>query len=424
MTTRPIRLTISLALSTALLAGVAGASLAGQAEQEQAAADDEPAAVSVERVKGKRLKVAKAKIAKNWTRFNDPVGDQVTRDGSPALGAEPWTDLVEVNVVSADAAVKMLRILAEDFPPGTARSYYGAEADWRAGQDAFFIIAKTEQRLPRDAEGSVQLIVTFDGDAAVPLQPNDPLGLYAGAEQFSISGLFDGGTWDSGTTTLDGWQRTDVMPFYNGLSRDMGYYDRKPGAFVHIARLPRDATAATITLRANGPGGEYFDSVELPSGGRFIGTGDPAWGLKLAKGAMPLVCRSVETLSAGSAGAEDVEPGSALIRYTVGWEDGSDVADQVVALGDGVDVALTGPAMPEEALIVEAAVSVAPAGDAATFTVVVPEGQWLVSPVSADDLVTSNGQSLIDLRPLTGSAGVLTGAGLDGFVAGVEHCGE
>ncbi|MFV2062484.1 MAG: hypothetical protein ACC726_03100 [Chloroflexota bacterium] len=421
MTTLPVRAAMSLALAVAVLS--TAAATGAMAAEDETGKNSVATATTIERVKGVKLKLAKAKVTKNWVRFKDPADDQVRRDGSPAPGAEPWTDLTTVSVARFGAVIKMLRVLGEDYPVGTAGTYYGADADWQAGQDAFYIVAKTAAKLPRDIEGGVQLIVTFDGEDAVPLRAGGLLGPYDGAQTFSLSGPFEGGAWASGTTDLGGWQRSEPIPFYNGPSRDMGYYDRKAGTFMHVARVPKGATSATVTLRSEGADGEIFDELRLPSGGRFLGLDSTAWGLNVKKGGIPLACRSVEVLSGGSEGAEDIEAGSYAIRYTVGWQEDEMLAEQVMALGDTTPVALTAVRSGEEPVLVDAAVAFDPRVNSATFTVPVPEGQWMFSSPEDAPLKTPGGQSVIDLRPLTGSAGLLTGAGLDGFVAGDASCG-
>jgi len=420
MTKQPIRAALSVALAAAVMSTAAAAVTAAEAQTE---ATTDPTATKLERVKGIKLKVAKAKVTKNWVRFKDPEGDQVTRDGSPVSGAEPWTDLTTVHVAHADAATKMLRVLSEDYPRGTANTYYGANVDWRSGQDAFYIVAKTAAKLPRDIEGGVQLIVTFDGEEAVPLRAGGLLGPYDGAQTFSLNGPFEGGVWQSGTTDLGEWEQSEPIPFYNGPSRDMGYYDRKTGTFNHVARVPKGATSATVTLRAEGPDGEIFDELRLPSGGRFLGLDSTAWGLKVRNKGIPLACRSVEVLVGGSEGAEDIDVGSYAVRYAVSWLEDEKLAAQVAALGDTTQVALTAVRSGEEPTLIDAAVAFDATTNSATFTVPVTEGQWLFASPPDASLQTAGGQSLIDLRPLTGSAGLLTGAGLDGFVAGDERCG-
>ena len=420
MTRRPIRVLLGLVLLGAVMP--MGTALPGIAAEAETDVGEVPAITKLDRVKGDKLKLAKAKVTKNWVRFKDPSGDQVRRDGSPAPGAEPWTDLTTVSVARFGAVVKMLRVLGEDYPPGTAGAY-GNAADWKAGQDAFYIVAKTAAKLPRDIDGGVQLIVTFDGEEAVPLRPGGLLGPYDGAQSFSLSGPFEGGAWASGTTDLAGWQRTEPVPFYNEPARDMGYYDRKAGTFMHVARVPKGATSATVTLRAKTADGEIFDELRLPSGGRFLGLDSTAWGLNVKKGGIPLACRSVEVIAAGAEGVEDIAVGSYAIRYAVGWQQDETLAEQVTTLGDTTQVALTDVGSGEEPTLVDAAVAYDPSASAAIFTVPVPEGQWLFTSPDDPPLKTVGGQSLIDMRPLTGSAGLLTGPEFVGFVAGDQSCG-
>lgn len=424
--TRPlVRTSMGLALTIAVLA-VGGSSTVFAAD----AAEPEPVIAepldktTLESVKGNKLRIAKARAAKEWARFKDPVGDQITLAGGELTGAEPWTDLTEVNVVRAGAATKMLRVLGEDYPPGTVGGYYGADADWQSGQDAFYIIARLDAKIPTDLDADLQLIVTFDGPDGVPLDAGGLLGPYMGAQTFSLSGPFPGRGWETGTTNLAEWDGTSPIPFFNGPSQDLGYYDFKSGSILHVARVPKGAASATVTLRAAGPNGDIFDEIRLPSGGRFIGLDSPDWGLNLKKGGVPLVCRSVATFSAGSEGAEDVEPGMSVIRYTVAWPAGEPIGNELAALGDTVELALTSVGTEGAPENIQAVVAVDAASDSATFSVQVPDGQWLLGATETTPLQTAGGQALVDLRPLTGIAGLRTAPGLDGFVAGDPTCGS
>ncbi len=299
----------------------------------------------------------------------------------------------------------MLRKLAEDYPPGTAGGYYGADADWKKGDDGFYIIAKTAAKIPNNPDTDVQLIVTFDGPDGVPHEAGSLLGPYRGAQSFSISGSYPGQDWASGTTTLTDWDGISPIPFFNGPSRDMGYYDSKRGVITHIARVPKGATAATVTLRAAGPNGDVFDELRLPTGGRFLGLDSAAWGLNLKKSGKPLACRALATYSAGAAEAAEVAPGNSIIRYTVGWSQGPDISSELSALGGTVELALTAVGSEDAPEPIDASVVVDTTSDSATFSVEVPDGQWLLSATEDAPLQTSGGQQMVDLRPLTGAAG-------------------
>ncbi|MEA2025729.1 MAG: hypothetical protein U9O18_03460, partial [Chloroflexota bacterium] len=60
--------------------------------------------------------------------------------------------------------------------------------------------------------------------------------------------------------------------------------------------------------------------------------------------------------------------------------------------------------------------------NAVSLTFEAPAGQWSFALADETELLTPAGESIIDHASLTGRAGVLTGAGLDGLVSGDPSC--
>ncbi len=180
-----------------------------------------------------------------------------------------------------------------------------------------------------------------------------------------------------------------------------------------------------------------IDRLELPGGGHLVPLDDPAGGWDPALGA-PLACRSLETYSTTAGLADLGEAGSTRIRYSAGADPalGQAEADAMLAalddIGDALPVTLlpaggatTGtPAdgAPAEPVTVDATVERAPALHAFTLTMDVPAGRWSFAPAADLPLLTPAGESLVDARSLVGRGGLVTGEGLDGFVAGDPGC--
>ncbi len=85
-------------------------------------------------------------------------------------------------------------------------------------------------------------------------------------------------------------------------------------------------------------------------------------------------------------------------------------------------MALTVVGSDEEPQTVKGELAVAQAGNAVSLAFEAPAGQWSFALGDEFELTTPAGESIIDHTSLTGGAGVLTGAGLDGFVTGDLSC--
>ena len=86
-----------------------------------------------------------------------------------------------------------------------------------------------------------------------------------------------------------------------------------------------------------------------------------------------------------------------------------------------VEVTLTPVASEAEPLTVEGDLTVLSQMNVVSLTFEAPAGQWRFA-LAGDELLTPTGEAIVDHLALTGTAGVLTGPGLDGFVAGDLSC--
>jgi hypothetical protein len=74
--------------------------------------------------------------------------------------------------------------------------------------------------------------------------------------------------------------------------------------------------------------------------------------------------------------------------------------------------------------VVEAELAVSAQQDTVSLTFEVPAGQWSFALAGGTKLETPTGEPIIDHASLTGGAGLSTGPGLDGLVAGDLCAGD
>ena len=433
------RRTIILALTTVLLVSVATGS-ASAAKGDRDARDDKgdkgtreagadtPAAV-LETVAGGTYKMAKAKVAKRLTRIADELGDQVLSDGTAAVAAPGYSDIAAVYVAAIKVPGKLVAKMRDDHPRGAVGAFYGKDASPATGDRAVFVAVELAEKRP--GRSIVQQVeVGIDGDAASPVRVGSAGDTLAGVERFSLSGLFADGSESSGTTDVSGREPGDAITYYNARSGVYGLYDPRSDSYQLVMPLPSDARSVAISLRTMTEAGEVIDRLELPAGGHLVSLSDPAGGLDARAGATPLACRSLETFSGGSGLVELDDPSATLIRYTAGATPpgAAAAAEDLLAALDAfeatVPVTMTRLDADDEPFDVDADLALAPALGSFTLSMEVPAGQWAFEAAEDVELLTPGGESLIDHRSLTGRAGVLSGDGLDGFVAGDPDCGR
>jgi hypothetical protein len=88
-----------------------------------------------------------------------------------------------------------------------------------------------------------------------------------------------------------------------------------------------------------------------------------------------------------------------------------------------VSVLLTQVSGEAEPTTIEGELAASDAGGVVTLTFEAPPGQWSFALPDDAQLLTPAGERIIDHTSLTGTAGVRTGPGLDGTVAGDPSCG-
>ena len=76
-----------------------------------------------------------------------------------------------------------------------------------------------------------------------------------------------------------------------------------------------------------------------------------------------------------------------------------------------------------EPLEVEGELAISEAGDVVTLSFEAPAGRWTFALADEEQPLTPAGERIVDHVSLTGTAGVRTGPGLDGIVAGDPSCG-
>jgi hypothetical protein len=428
MSTRTIRTSLSLLLAMLLVASMgAGTVLAAKKDKKDKKADQAATVLAqIESIKGIKYRMAKAPMANRVIRFADATGDQVGRDGTPALEAPEWSDIEAVYVAPTRLHWKLQASMREKYLPGTTGTFYGTEADWRKDDRAVFVAVKMADDMPPEAGGQ-QVEVGLGGAAAVPVQPGMHLDTRTGIERFSLSGLFSNGAYATGSTDVSDRQPGDDIEYYNTESGVFGFYDRKSATWFLVMPRTKELDSVVVSVRSSTDVGEVTDRLELPGGGHFVDLARPAGGFGKKAGVAPLACRSLETFSAES-GLELSDPEATLIRYTAGMAVDHDPAETAKILAPAIDgmgaveVALTAVGSEDPPLMIDADLAVAPQSNAVSLTFEAPAGQWQFALSEGTELVTPAGESIIDHHSLTGSAGVLTGPGLDGFVAGDLSC--
>jgi hypothetical protein len=399
----------------------------------------------LEVMKGVKYRMANTKLADRVIRIDDAAGDPVFADGSPATGAPGWADVSAVYVAATTLPRKLQAKMAKDFPPGVSGAFYGNQAEWTSGDEAIFVAVEMADRLPADIMGQ-QVEIGIGGDAATPVQAGTHLDTRAGVERFSLSGVFSNGSFATGTTDVSDRAPGAAIDYYNTESGVFGYYDAKRATWFLLVPAATDSDSVVVSVRSSTQVGEVLDRLELPGGGHFVSLADPAGGWSSKSGLPPLGCRSLETFSAATV-ADLSDTAATRIRYTVGVGVATDpgvATDRGVAT-DPDDVppdsderlALLGPAMDaagtvpvavaavgsgQEPMVVEAELAVSAQQDAVSLTFEVPAGQWSFALAEGTELETPAGEPIIDHASLTGGAGLSTGAGLDGLVAGDPSC--
>ena len=431
-TTRLGRASTVLLLTCTLVAAGAGLTLAAKGDKKPDKADKgdggTPAATLIATVDGDRFKMAQAKMADKLTIVQDASGDQVMADGTAATAADGWTDIASVHLAPVKLQKKLLTQMDDDYPRGAVGAFYGADADWAKLDKAVYVAVELADRRPT---GTVQQVeVGLDGDAAAPLEAGAASDTRAGLERFSLSGIFNNGAEASGTTDVSGRRPGEAIDYYNTESRVFGFYDSRQRTYHLIMPLPADARSVAVALRTMTSAGEVIDRLELPGGGTLIPLDDPGLGWDPAEGSAPLACRSLETFGSAT-DAPGLAEGMTRIRYSAGADlelapaDADAVLAALDAAGSSVPMTLS-PVGTDgasgEPQAVDAAVSRAPGLAAFTLTMDVPAGSWTIEAADPAALLTPAGERLVDLGSLTGRAGVRTGTGLDGFVAGEPAC--
>jgi hypothetical protein len=440
---RPATRAITSLLLALVVAGAATTS-ALAAKKDTAAKQDRGATAApgpIEVVKGVKYRMAKTKLADRVIRIDDAAGDPAFADGSPATEAPQWADIAAVYVAATTMPRKLQAKMAKDFPPGVSGAFYGNQATWTRGDEAIFVAVEMADRLPADIAGQ-QVEIGIGGDAATPVQAGTHLDTRAGVERFSLSGVFSNGSFATGTTDISGRAPGDAIEYYNTESGVFGYYDAKRATWFLLVPAAADSDSVVVSVRSSTEVGEVLDRLELPGGGHFVSLADPTGGWSGKSGLPPLGCRALETFSADTA-ADLSDPAGTRIRYTAGVgvaadADGvptdpdddvpTDSDEQLALLGPAIDaagtvpVAVTAVGSGQEPAVVQADLAVSALQDAVSLTFEVPPGQWSFALAEGMELETPAGEPIIDHASLTGGAGVSTGPGLDGFVAGDLSC--
>jgi hypothetical protein len=422
-----MRATTSLLVGVALVVtAVATPAVAAKKDKGDKKAK-EPAAV-IETLKGKKYRMANSKMADRVTRIADAAADQVSSTGDPAIDAPEHSDLVAVYVAPIEMPRKLLGKMASDFPEGVSGAFYGMDADWENKDRGVFVAAEMASKRPDGAAGQ-QVEVGLDGSAAQPVQVATLGDGLAGIERFSLSGIFNSGAWATGSTDVSGREPGAAIEFYNTTSGVFGFYDPKRATYYLVMPRSRAVESVSVAVRTSTDAGEVVDRLELPGGGILIDLADPGAGFSKNAGVDALTCRALETFSAEADGVTLLDPDATVIRYTAGMDASADPVAAAELLAAAVDaegpipMELTPMGSEAEPLAIDGLLAMAPMGNALTLSMEVPAGQWHFEPGEGAQLETPSGERLIDHASLTGSAGVLTGPGLDGVVAGDPTCG-
>jgi len=385
---------------------------------------------AIETLKGDKYRMADAVMADLVTRYADPAGDQLRSDGSPAAEAPDWSDIAAVYVAGTRTPAKLRTKMQSDHPPGASDSFYGSIAKPAAKDRIVFVAVKMAGKLPASSKG--QLVeIGLVGNGATPVQVGTDADTRVGVERFSLSGLFRNGALAAGDTDVSGKEpgaELEDAEYYNVDSGVYGFYDSKKTTWYLVIPRAGDADAITVSVRSTTGAGQVVDRLDLPGGGHFIDLRDPTGGFKSKAGLPPLTCRALETYS-GEGGVVDLSDIDAtLIRYTAGVDDSVSTRKAAELLGPAIEamgpvsVALTAIGTEAEPLIVDGELSVSPGDTAVSLTFEAPAGQWQFALADGLELKTPSGERIVDHSSLTGTAGVLTGPGLDGFVAGNLSC--
>jgi hypothetical protein len=410
---------LSLVLTGVLLVAVGGVALGADS-------------ATIETVKGQKYRMADAVMADSITRYIDPTGDQLSRDGSPATDAPEWSDIKSVYLAGTRTPAKLRTKMQSDHPPGASDSFYGSIARPHAKDRIVFVAVQMAKGYPANARGQV-VEVGIAGDAATPVQVTTDADMLAGLERFSLSGLFRNGALATGDTDIVGRQpgaEVADADYYNVDSGVFGFYDSKRATWYVVVPRAGDTDVITVSVHSTTGSGQVVDRLDLPDGGHFIDLVDPLGGFKAKAGLPRLSCRALETYSGTSGLVELSSADATLVRYTVGVDESvaskkaAELLAPAIAAAGPVEVALTPVASQAEPLTVEGQVDVAATGDTVTLTFEAPEGQWTFALAEGSELITPAGEAIMDHSSLTGPAGVRTGAGLDGFVAGDRSCLE
>ncbi len=422
MTTTTKRALVSTLVSVLLLTVSSTPMLAAKKDKV-----DEPAGspAPIESAKGDKYRMASTKMADRVTRFADATADQAYADGTPATAAPEWSDVAAVTVAATAMPAKLLTKMARDFPVGVTGAFYGADADWRKGDAGVFVAVEMAAKLPASVDGQ-QVEIGLGGPGAGPLQVGSLLDARAGVERFSLSGVFSNGAYATGTTDVSGRQPGDAIEYYNSESGVFGFYSSKRASWYLIMPRGNDTDSVVVSVRSSTEAGEVIDRLELPGGGHFVDLADPTGGWAKKAGQPPLECRSLETFS-GESGVLLSGPDATLVRYTAGVPASADAEETaallepaIAAMGT-VPVSLTSVDAEAETLAVDAELAVAPNGNEVSLTFEAPAGAWAFA-LDDESMATPAGERIFDHGSLTGAAGVRTGPGLDGLVAGDTSC--
>ena len=224
MSSRSTRIALSLLSMTVLASLIATAPALGAKKSKPTEPQGPPPPIAS--ITGRQERMAKTSMAGRLTRISDAGGDQVLADGSPALDAPAWTDIASVTVAPSKMPAKLLSAMASDFPVGTLGAFYGAQADWQKGDPGVFVAVKMADRLPQGVQGQ-QVEVGIGGSGATAIGADSWADTRAGVERFSLSGVFNNGTFASGTTDVSGRQPGDAVEYYNTDLGVFGFYQAK-----------------------------------------------------------------------------------------------------------------------------------------------------------------------------------------------------
>ncbi len=385
---------------------------------------------SIETLKGKTYRMADAVMADQLTRYGDPTGDQSLSDGTPATDAPAWSDMAAVYVAATRTPAKLRTKMKSDHPPGASDAFYGSMARPKAKERIVFVAVKMAAALPAGARG--QLVeIGLAGADATPVQVGTGTDTLAGIETFSLSGLFRNGSVATGDTDITGKEpgvELEDADFYNAESGVYGFYDPKKATWYVVVPRAGDTDAITVSVHSTTRAGQVTDRLDLPGGGHFIDLRAPTGGFKAKGDLSPLSCRALETFSGEGGIVELSDVDATLIRYTAGVDASVGEKKTAELLGSAIEavgpvsVALTAVGAEAEPLIVDGELSASPDARTISLTFEAPAGQWRFALADELELKTPAGERIIDHTSLTGTAGILTGPGLDGFVAGNPAC--